>query len=60
MSLAMQIFVFFFRVLDMLGVFSCILYVYLGCALCASNEIHLLILKKTNNGKRQMYFSYQV
>jgi hypothetical protein len=46
MSLAMQIFVIFFLILDMLGVFSCILSVHLGFALCASNEIPLLVLKK--------------
>jgi hypothetical protein len=38
-SLAMQIFVLFFLVLDLLGVLFYILLVYLGCARCASNEI---------------------
>jgi hypothetical protein len=46
MSLALQIFVLFFLVLDLLGVFSCIIPVYLGCASCAFSEFPLLISKK--------------
>jgi hypothetical protein len=61
MSLAMQIFVIFFLILDMLGVFSCILFVHLGFALCASNEIPLLVLKKSTMAKGKCTLSsYQV
>jgi hypothetical protein len=46
-SLAMQIFFLFFLVLDLLGVFSCILHVYLGSAYCAALLMNFLYLPKT-------------
>jgi hypothetical protein len=60
-SLAMQIFVFFFLVLDLLGVFSCIFSLYLGCAPCASNEFPLLIENKSTMAKGKCTLScYQI
>jgi hypothetical protein len=40
MSLALQIFVLFFLVLDLYGVFSHILSMYLGCTPYALNKFH--------------------
>ena len=44
-SLTMYIFVLFLLVLDLLGVFSYILHVYLGYASCAFNEFFFFLLK---------------
>jgi len=46
MSIAIQIFVLLFLLLNLLGVFSCIIIMYLGCTPCAFNEFPFSYKKK--------------